>query len=35
MIDFSKYKEDLSVDAFVSIVSKDIITELDDDKKLD
>ncbi len=29
MIDFSKFKENLSVDAFVSIVSKDIVKELD------
>lgn len=34
MIDFSKYKDDLSVDAFVSVVFKDIIKELDDDKKV-
>ena len=29
LIDFSKYKENLSIDAFVSIVSKDFIKELD------
>ena len=29
MIDFSKYKENLTADAFISIVSKDIIKELD------
>ena len=33
LIDFSKYKENLSIDAFVSIVSKDIIKELDDATK--
>ena len=33
MIDFTKYKENLSVDAFVSIVSRDIINNLDDDTR--
>ncbi len=33
MIDFSNYKEALSVDAFVSIVTKDIIKGLDDTQK--
>ena len=33
LIDFSKYKENLSIDAFVSIVSKDFIKELDDATK--
>ena len=33
MIDFTKYKENLSVDAFVSIVSRDIINNLDEDTR--
>ena len=33
MIDFSKYKKNLSVDAFISIVPKDIFKDLDDDTK--
>jgi len=33
MIDFTKYKENLSVEAFVSIVSRDIIKNMDDDTR--
>lgn len=33
MIDFTNYKENLSVDAFVSIVSRDTINNLDDDSR--
>ena len=33
MIDFNRYKENISVEAFVSIVSKDILKELTDEEK--
>ena len=33
MIDFTNYKENLSVDAFVSIVSRDVIKNMDDDTR--
>ena len=33
MIDFNNYKENISVEAFVDIVSKDILKELTDEEK--
>jgi hypothetical protein len=33
MIDFTKYKENLSVEAFVSIVSRDVIKNMDDNSR--